>query len=86
MNTTGRIECQEQNQKFSTITNTFSTLFSALFGLGEADDPDVIKRNLLIHDNINHDLTKDHRRQLCDSGSLSYEGLQELMKSVRKPQ
>ena len=56
-----------------------------MFGLGEADDPDVLKRNLLIHDNPNHehDLTKGDRRSLCDSARLSYEELQNLMKSVR---
>ena len=78
----GRIECTEQNSKFSSIQNTFSTLFSALFGLGEADDPDVLKRNLFIGDNHTHFLTRDDRRQLCDSSRLSYEELQALMQSV----
>ena len=83
----GRIECTEQSTKFATIGNTFSTLFSALFGLGDADDPDVMKRNLLIADdpeNKGHKdrLTMEHRRQLCDSDRLSFQELEALMASV----
>ena len=73
----------EQNQKFSTIQNTFSTLFAALFGLGDSDDPDIIKRNLRIADYHNHELTKEHRRQLCDSAHLPYEEFKDLVHNVR---
>ena len=62
-------------------------MFSALFGLGDADDPDVMKRNLLIADdpeNKGHKdrLTMEHRRQLCDSDRLSFQELEALMASV----
>ena len=75
----------EQSSKFASIQNTFSTLFSALFGLGDADDPDILKRNLLIGDKHKHDLTKDDRRKLCDSSRLSFEDLGKLMASVSPP-
>ena len=71
-----------------TRINHAALFISALFGLGEADDPDVLKRNLkiadLTHENHHHDLTKEHRRELCDSGHLTYQQLQDLMKRVSR--